>query len=76
MTWVERNFGYAIARAYAGHTIRPAITTYIKADLQAVATAPAALTGQPISSRPALRISAFVPGEPGDWSRGCQADAT
>ncbi|WP_248294874.1 hypothetical protein [Actinoplanes sp. TBRC 11911] len=45
---MERNFGYGIARAYAGHTDRtgPA-TTYIKADLQAVATALAALTGQP-----------------------------
>ncbi|SFE39163.1 Phage integrase family protein [Actinoplanes philippinensis] len=49
LTWVERNFGYGIARAYAGHTDKtgPATTTYIKADLQAVATALAALTGQP-----------------------------
>ncbi|MEU8086961.1 site-specific integrase [Micromonospora sp. NPDC049101] len=48
LTWVERHFGYGVARAYAGHTDRrrPA-TTYIKADLQAVATAVAALTGQP-----------------------------
>ncbi|MFV2104721.1 tyrosine-type recombinase/integrase [Micromonospora sp. LOL_024] len=49
LTWVERHFGYGIARAYAGHTDRrgPATTTYIKADLHAVATALAALTGQP-----------------------------
>ena len=49
LTWVERNFGYGIARAYAGHTdsTGPATTTYIKADLQAVATALAALTGRP-----------------------------
>ena len=49
LTWVECNFGYGIARAYAGHTDRsgPATTTYVKADLQAVATALAALTGQP-----------------------------
>ncbi|GAA2715070.1 tyrosine-type recombinase/integrase [Micromonospora olivasterospora] len=49
LTWVERHFGYAVARAYAGHTDRrgPATTTYIKADLHAVATALAALTGQP-----------------------------
>jgi hypothetical protein len=42
-------FGYGIARAYAGHTDNtgPATTTYIKADLQAVATALAVLTGQP-----------------------------
>jgi integrase len=49
LTWVERNFSYGIARAYAGHTDNtgPATTTYIKADLQAVATALPALTGQP-----------------------------
>jgi integrase len=49
LTWVERHYGYGIARAYAGHTnsIGPATTTYIKADLQAAATALAAMTGQP-----------------------------
>ena len=49
LTWVERNFSYGIARAYPGHTDNngPATTTYIKADLQAVATALAVLTGQP-----------------------------
>ncbi|GAA2624061.1 hypothetical protein GCM10010399_64280 [Dactylosporangium fulvum] len=49
LTWVERHFGYGTARAYAGHTDNtgPATTTYIRADLQAVATALAALTGQP-----------------------------
>jgi integrase len=49
LTWVERNFGYGIARAYAGHTdsTGPSTTTYIKADLQAVAAALAAMTGQP-----------------------------
>ncbi|WP_174534870.1 tyrosine-type recombinase/integrase [Micromonospora chalcea] len=49
LTWVERRFGYGVARAYAGHTDRrgPATTTYVKADLHAVATALAALTGQP-----------------------------
>jgi site-specific recombinase XerD len=49
LTWVERHFGYATARAYAGHTDKtgPATTTYIKADLAEVATALAALTGQP-----------------------------
>ncbi|MFF0373998.1 hypothetical protein [Actinoplanes missouriensis] len=43
------NLGYGIARACAGHTdkTRPATTTYVKADLQAVPTALAALTGQP-----------------------------
>lgn len=49
LTWVERHFGYGIARAYAGHTdsAGAATTTYIKADLHAVATALTALTGQP-----------------------------
>jgi integrase len=48
LTWVERNFGYGIARAYAGHTdMTGPATTYIRADLQAIATALAALTGHP-----------------------------
>lgn len=49
LTWVERHYGYGIARAYAGHTntTGPATTAYIKADLQAIATALAAMTGQP-----------------------------
>jgi integrase len=49
LTWVERHFGYGVARAYAGHTdsTSPATTTYIKASLHEVATALAAMTGQP-----------------------------
>ncbi|MEV4139863.1 site-specific integrase [Dactylosporangium sp. NPDC049742] len=49
LTWVERHFGYGTARAYAGHTdtTGPATTTYIRANLQAVAAALAAMTGQP-----------------------------
>ena len=49
LTWVERHFGYGIARAYAGHTDSqgPATTTYIKADLQNVARALTALSGLP-----------------------------
>jgi integrase len=33
LTWVERHFGYGVARAYAGHTdtTGPATTTYLKA---------------------------------------------
>lgn len=50
LTWVERNFGYAVARAYAGHTDsggdRTATTTYIRAGLGEVAAAVAALTGE------------------------------
>jgi integrase/recombinase XerC len=50
LTWVERNFGHAIARAYAGHTDSgdPSSTaTYVRATLDEVATALAALTGEP-----------------------------
>jgi integrase len=51
LTWVERNFGYAVARAYAGHTDGGgevgATTTYIRASMQEVAIALAALTAEP-----------------------------
>jgi hypothetical protein len=52
LTWVERTYGYGVARAYAGHatasTNRFGVTaTYIKGDLRDVATALAALTGEP-----------------------------
>jgi integrase/recombinase XerC len=50
LTWVERNFGYAIARAYAGHTDNDNVgttATYVRASLPEVATALAALTGEP-----------------------------
>lgn len=50
LTWVERHFGYAVARAYAGHEGRSdagSTATYVRADIHEVATALAALTGQP-----------------------------
>ncbi|MCM4082339.1 hypothetical protein [Paractinoplanes hotanensis] len=50
MTWVERNFGYAVARAYAGHNTGRDIgvtATYVRADIHEVAQALAALTGEP-----------------------------
>ena len=51
LTWVERHFGYAVARAYAGHSDSGGdtgtTTTYIRANLDEVATALAALTGEP-----------------------------
>ena len=51
LTWVERNFGYAVARAYAGHTDASgdvgATSTYVRASLSEVAAALAALTGEP-----------------------------
>jgi integrase len=50
LTWVERNFGFAVARAYAGHSESDhdvATTTYIRASVHEVAAALAALTGEP-----------------------------
>jgi integrase len=52
LTWVERNFGIAVAHAYAGHTdgkgdTGTATMTYVRATLTEVATALAALTGEP-----------------------------
>lgn len=50
LTWVERSFGYAVARAFAGHTDSGseagATTTYIRASVQEVAAALAALTAE------------------------------
>ncbi|MGM1060897.1 tyrosine-type recombinase/integrase [Saccharothrix sp. Mg75] len=51
LTWVERSFGYAVARAYAGHatasTNRYGVTaTYVRASVQEVAEALSALTGE------------------------------
>lgn len=52
LTRVERNFGYAAARACAGHTdgrghTGSATTTYVRATLAEVATALSALAGKP-----------------------------
>ena len=51
LTWVERNFGYAVARAYAGHTDSNGhagtTATYVRASLPEIAAALAALTGEP-----------------------------
>ncbi|WP_051367485.1 tyrosine-type recombinase/integrase [Hamadaea tsunoensis] len=48
LTWVERTFSYAIARAYAGHNDRRSnagtTTTYVRADIYEVAAALSALT--------------------------------
>jgi hypothetical protein len=49
LTWVERNFGFAIAHAYAGHTdgagdTGGATSTYVRATIAEVAAALAALT--------------------------------
>ena len=69
LTWVERHFGYGVARAYAGHTDShgAATTTYIKADVQDVATALAAMTGQPhpLAGAPSDLLGSGVSGSKG-----------
>jgi integrase/recombinase XerC len=54
LTWIERQFGFAVAQAYAGHEDHgrgarsmAAMATYVRAGLPEVATALAALTGEP-----------------------------
>ncbi|ONI91718.1 hypothetical protein ALI22I_07565 [Saccharothrix sp. ALI-22-I] len=52
LTWIERAYGYGVARAFAGHATassnRFGVTqTYIKADTRDVAIALSALTGEP-----------------------------
>lgn len=50
LTWVERNFGFAVARAYAAHAIQytpgGATLTYVRASVHEVAGALSALTGE------------------------------
>ncbi len=50
LTWVERHFGYAVARAYAGHTGAGgdggATGTYIRAGLPEIAAALEVMTGE------------------------------
>lgn len=51
LTWVERNFGFAVAHAFAGHTDgggdMSSTSTYVRASVQEVAAALAALSGEP-----------------------------
>ncbi|MBF6188848.1 tyrosine-type recombinase/integrase [Nocardia farcinica] len=51
LTWVEREFGMGIARAFAGHSDRPthavATFTYVTASIPELAQAVATLTGEP-----------------------------
>jgi hypothetical protein len=49
LTWVERNYGQAVARAFAGHTDggnSGSTASYVKASLDEVAMALTALTGE------------------------------
>lgn len=56
LTWVERRYGYGVARAYGGHLDGrgPATTTYIRATLHKIAIALSGLTGEehPCSRQP------------------------
>ncbi|MEV2225446.1 site-specific integrase [Nocardia vinacea] len=50
LKWVERSFGHAVARAYAGHAesaSEGATSIYTRADIEEVAFALATLTGEP-----------------------------
>ncbi|MGI5151513.1 hypothetical protein ACQEVC_34995 [Plantactinospora sp. CA-294935] len=62
LTWVERSYGHAVARAYAGHTDgggSGATATYVRATLQEVA----------IGARSARRSSGPGPTSRPHWSR-------
>ena len=69
LTWVERNFGFAVAQAYAGHEDHGrggrAMATYIRAGLPEVAAALATLTGEPhplaITVKPTARQTLQLP---------------
>jgi integrase/recombinase XerC len=62
LTWVERNFGFAVAQAYAGHAGHGrdanATTTYVRASVSEVAAALMALTGE---AHPLASASPAVP---------------
>jgi len=70
LTSVERNFGYAVARAYAGHNGSRGVgvtSTYVRADITEVAAALAALSGGPHPLEPsgedARRRPLVAPGQ-------------
>lgn len=69
LTWVERAFGYSVARAYAGHTGRNdagSTSTYVRADINEVAQALATLTGEwhPLAKNQSDRSGAMPAGLP------------
>jgi integrase/recombinase XerC len=72
LTWVERTFGYAVARAYAGHNGRRdngTTATYVRADVYEVALALAALTAEPHPLVPVVNAGR----RPADRMIGAQA---
>ncbi|HEY6798608.1 MAG TPA: hypothetical protein VI248_28355, partial [Kineosporiaceae bacterium] len=64
LTWVERTHGYAVAQAYAGHsggrTADGVTATYVRATLHEVATALAALSGEPHPLAPPARCPGIL----------------
>ncbi|GAB3890003.1 tyrosine-type recombinase/integrase [Kibdelosporangium lantanae] len=76
LTWVERNFGYAVAHVFAGHSDsgdhRNATATYVRAHIQEVAAAVTALTGEPHPLAPATKFVSLV--DPYDRSDEGPAD--
>ncbi|MGW4370368.1 hypothetical protein ACWEKT_32455 [Nocardia takedensis] len=64
LTWVERNFGYAIARGYAAHSEPSgqdgATLTYVRASLEEVAAALSELSGE---AHPLTTADAEAPDE-------------
>jgi integrase len=61
LTWVERNFGYAVARAFAGHSNARdtgTTTTYVRASIEEVAAAVSALTKEqhPLAQEASQRL--------------------
>lgn len=72
ITWVERRFGYGVARAYAGHTDTASAptATFIRGRLVEIAGALSALTGEPhplLESAAARRTLRLAPQAPDDW---------
>lgn len=67
LTWVEREFGMAVARAFAGHSDRPArgvsTFTYVGASVAELAEAVSVLTGEPHPLARSARPSRQAPTE-------------
>ncbi|WP_123601334.1 site-specific integrase [Micromonospora sp. Llam0] len=75
LTWVERAFSYAVARAYAGHSGKNDVgttMTYVRAEVQEVAAALAALTGEPHPLAPGTSRQDHLPrAQPTAPAGGC-----
>jgi integrase len=70
LTWIERHFSYAVARAYAGHTHRGdagTTATYVKATLQEIAQALASMTGESHPLADADPMTAMLTAQSRPW---------